>query len=64
MVNRLNGITPVKIDEKGKPLTPYAKGSFEVDKTELTVNLLELMANVPQDRDVDIQEETINNHNR
>lgn len=55
MVNKLKGITPVKVDENGNLKTPYAKGSFEVETKDLLPTIIELLQNVPQDRDMSME---------
>ena len=55
MVNKLKGITPVKIDEDGNLKTPYATGSFKVSEEELLPNIIELMENIPRDQDMIIE---------
>lgn len=57
MVNNLKGITPIKINEDTDLRNLYAKGSFEVTEQELIPNLLELMMNIPQDKDIIIKDE-------
>lgn len=55
MVNSLEGINPVKTDDNNEPITPYAKGSFEVEIDDLIPHLLTFLKNVPQDKDVIIK---------
>ena len=55
MVNNLKGIRPIKVKENTDLTTLYAKGSFEVEEKELIPDLLELMANIPQDKDMFIE---------
>lgn len=52
MVNKLKGITPIKVDENTNLKELYAKGSFEVPVNELIPNLTEFMMNVPKDEDM------------
>lgn len=64
MVNNLKGITPIKANETTDLRNLYAKGSFLVDTSELIPNLLELMMNVPQDKDMFIKGGILANNTR
>lgn len=64
MVNNLKGINPIKINENTNLRNLYAKGSFLVDEQELITNLLELMMNVPQDKDMFIEGGILANNTR